>query len=77
MESEVHHVRARYNSQSLKQEGAVRVIQVKNLSELLALQKKQQMGIKGEWGKLHLKKTKPNPNIDPNSQQAFKGCKIV
>lgn len=41
MESEVNHVRARYNCQSLQQEGAVRVIQVKNLSELQGLQKKQ------------------------------------
>lgn len=40
MESEVNHVRARYDGQSLKQEGAVRVIQVKHLPELLALQKK-------------------------------------
>lgn len=38
MESEVHHVRARYNCQSFQQKGAVRVIQVKNLTELLALQ---------------------------------------
>lgn len=41
MESEVNHVRARYDCQGLLQEGAVRVIQVKNLSELQGLQKKQ------------------------------------
>lgn len=41
MESEVNHVRARYDCQGLLQEGAVRVIQVKNLSELQRLQKKQ------------------------------------
>lgn len=41
MESEVNHIRARYNCQGLQQEGAVRVIQVKNLSELQGLQKKQ------------------------------------
>lgn len=48
MESEVHHVRARYNSQSLKQKGAVRVIQIKNFSELLALQNKQNRSGQGK-----------------------------
>lgn len=45
MESEVHHVRARHNGQSFQQKGAVRVIQVKDLAELLALQHKQ-----NKWG---------------------------
>lgn len=48
MECEVHHVRARYNSQSLKQKGAVRVIQIKNFSELLALQNKQNRSGQGK-----------------------------
>lgn len=68
MESEVHHVRARHNGQSFQQKGAVRVIQVKDLAELLALQHKQ-----NKWGEKeneqtapgnNKKKTGPNANMD-------------
>lgn len=74
MESEVNHVRARYNCQGLQQEGVLRVIQVKNLSELQGLQKKQ-----NRWGwlekdrKLYPEKPDPNTHIGPNSQQASQG----
>lgn len=57
MESEVHHVRARHNGQSFQQKGAVRVIQVKDLAELLALQHKQ-----NKWGEKENEQTAPGNN---------------